>query len=62
MKQFDCATLVPGVDRIIRADTEANVVARAVEYLKSVLGEEGIRPSLVQEIRARVTDAEPEAN
>ncbi|MCW1414130.1 MULTISPECIES: DUF1059 domain-containing protein [Rhizobium] len=56
MKQFDCATLVPGVDQIIRAHTEANVVARAVDYLKTVLGEDGIRPTLVEEIRTRITD------
>ena len=56
VKQFDCATLVPGVDQIIRADTEAHVVARAAEYLKTVLGDEGILPSLVEEIRTRVTE------
>lgn len=40
MKQFVCAMLVPGVEQIIRADTDANVMARAVENLKSVLGED----------------------
>lgn len=47
----------PSYDRIIRGNTDAEVVARTVDYLKTVRAEDGIRPALVAEIRARVTEA-----
>lgn len=56
MKQFDCATLVPGVERIIRADTEAAVVARSVDFLKTVLGQDNIGPTLASEIKSRISE------
>lgn len=58
MKRFDCGTLVPGCDWHTRADDEAEVVRRAVEHLRVTHGEEVIRPSMVDHIKQRITEAQ----
>lgn len=58
MKRFDCGTLVPGCDWHTRADDEAEVVRRAVEHLRVTHGEDVIRPSMVDHIKQRITEAQ----
>lgn len=58
MKRFDCGTLVPGCDWHTQANDDAEVVRRAVEHLKITHGEEIIRPSMVDHIKQRITQAQ----
>lgn len=56
MKRFDSATLIPGSTWRAEADTEAEVVRRAVENLKALHGETEVRPEMVEHIKARIVD------
>ena len=56
MKSFECGTLVPGCQWHTEAMESAEVVRRAAEHLRSAHGEEEIRPSMVEQIKARVHD------
>lgn len=56
MKQFECGSLVPGCSWHTRADEEAEVVRRAVEHMRSAHGETIIRETMVQNIKARISD------
>lgn len=56
MKQFECGSLVPGCSWHTRADEEAEVVRRAVEHMRSAHGETIIRESMVENIKARISD------
>lgn len=56
MKTFECGSLVPGCDWHTRADEEAEVVRRAVEHLRTVHGEDVIRETMVENIKARIRD------
>ena len=57
MKQFECGALVPGCTWHTEAEEEAEVVRRATEHLREVHGETLIRPSIVEQIKARMHDA-----
>lgn len=59
MKQYHCGSLVPGCTWRTQADDEAEIVRRAVEHLRTAHGEDMVRPNLVDEIKQRITDAEP---
>ncbi|MCD2176334.1 DUF1059 domain-containing protein [Rhizobium sp. C1] len=59
MRQFECATLVPGCQWHTRAEEEAEVVRRAVEHLREVHGETIIRETMVENIKARIRDEMP---
>jgi predicted small metal-binding protein len=59
MKRFECGTLVPGCDWHTRADEEAEVVRRAVEHMRAAHGEDVIRPSMVDHIKERIRDEQP---
>lgn len=54
MKSFECGTLVPGCRWHTEAEESAEVVRRAAEHLRSAHGEQEIRPSMVEQIKARV--------
>jgi predicted small metal-binding protein len=54
MKSFECGTLVPGCQWHTEAEESAEVVRRAAEHLRNAHGEEEIRPSMVEQIKARV--------
>lgn len=54
MKSFECGTLVPGCAWHTEAVDGAEVVRRAAEHLRVVHGEDLIRPSMVEQIKARV--------
>lgn len=56
MKQFECGSLVPGCSWHTRADEEAEVVRRAVEHMRSAHGETIIRETMVENIKARISD------
>ena len=59
MKRFECGTLVPGCDWHTRADEEAEVVRRAVAHMRAAHGEYVIRPSMVDHIKERIRDEQP---
>jgi len=56
MRLFECGTLVPGCAWHTRADSDAEVVRRAVEHLKNAHGETTIRENMVDNIKARIRD------
>ena len=56
MKTFHCGSLVPGCDWHTRADSEAEIVSRTIDHLRETHGETTIRPSIVEQIKARMTD------
>lgn len=61
MKTFHCGSLVPGCEWHTRADSEADVVARTVDHLRLTHGETIIRPSIVEQIKARISDEQDAA-
>lgn len=56
MKRFDSGTLIPGSTWKAEAESEAEVVRRAVENLKAFHGETEVRPDMVQRIKERIVD------
>lgn len=56
MRLFECGTLVPGCAWHTRAEEDAELVRRAVEHLRSTHGEEMIRETTVENIKARIRD------
>ena len=58
MKRFDSGTLIPGSTWHTEADSEAEVVRRAVENLRTMHGETEIRPDMVERIKQRIVDTE----
>ncbi|MCY0148040.1 DUF1059 domain-containing protein [Hoeflea sp. G2-23] len=56
MKTFHCGSLVPGCDWHTRADSEAEVVSRVVDHLRQSHGETTIRPSIIEQIKERMSD------
>jgi len=58
MKTFHCGSLVPGCDWHTRSESEAEIVSRAVDHLRETHGETIIRPSIVEQIKARMSNEE----
>jgi predicted small metal-binding protein len=58
MKRFDSGTLIPGSTWHAQAETEAEVVQRAVENMKNLNGETEIRPDMVERIKQRIVDVD----
>ncbi len=58
MKRFDSGTLIPGSTWHAQAETEAEVVRRAVENMKNINGEAEIRPDMVERIKERIVDVD----
>ena len=58
MKTFQCGTLVPGCTWHTQAEDSAEIVRRAAEHLRIAHGEEQVRPSLIDEIKARITESD----
>jgi predicted small metal-binding protein len=56
MKRFDSGTLIPGSTWRAEAESEAEVVRRAVENLKNFHGETEVRPDMVERIKERIVD------
>lgn len=61
MKRFDSGTLIPGSTWHTEADSEAEVVRRAVENLRNLHGETEIRPDMVERIKERIVDTDKPA-
>ena len=61
MKTFHCGSLVPGCDWHTRADSEAEIVSRTIDHLRETHGETTIRPSIVEQIKARMSDEQDAA-
>lgn len=58
MKRFDGGSLVPGATWHATAETEAEVVRKAVERLKSEHGETEVRPDMVERIKERIFEVQ----
>ena len=58
MKRFDSGTLIPGSTWHTEAESEAEVVRRAVENLRNLHGETEIRPDMVERIKQRIVDTD----
>ncbi len=58
MKRFDSGTLIPGSTWHAQAETEAEVVRRAVENMKNINGETEVRPDMVERIKERIVDVD----
>jgi len=58
MKTFHCGSLVPGCEWHTRAESEAEIVSRTIDHLRETHGETIIRPSIVEQIKARMSDQE----
>lgn len=56
MKRFDSGSLIPGATWRAEAETEAEVVRRAVENLRTLHGETEVRPDMIERIKARIVD------
>lgn len=59
MKRFDSGTLIPGSTWHAQAETEAEVVRRAVENMRNLNGETEVRPDMVERIKERIVDVDP---
>jgi predicted small metal-binding protein len=59
MKRFDGGSLVPGASWHAQAETEAEVVRRAVDQLRNLHGETEIRPDMIERIKERIVDVPP---
>lgn len=56
MKRFDSSSLIPGSTWHAEAESEAEVVRRAVENLRTMHGETEIRPEMIDRIKERIVD------
>ncbi|SMQ72018.1 Predicted small metal-binding protein [Devosia lucknowensis] len=59
MKRFDSGTLIPGSTWKAEAESEAEVVRRAVENMRNLNGETEVRPDMVERIKERIVDFDP---
>ncbi len=57
MRMFECGTLVPGCQWHTRADNDAEVVRRVVEHMRETHGETVIRENMIENIKARIVNA-----
>jgi predicted small metal-binding protein len=56
MKRFDSGSLIPGATWHAEAESEAEVVRRAVENLRNMHGETDVRPEMIERIKERIVD------
>ncbi len=56
MRLFECGSLVPGCDWHTRADSDAEVVRRAVDHLRQSHGETIIRENMIDNIKMRIVE------
>ncbi|MBO0905447.1 DUF1059 domain-containing protein [Jiella sp. MQZ13P-4] len=55
MYELDCSLVFPGCERVIRADTRAGVIRRAIAQANA-LGIERISPMMMDTMRERMID------
>jgi len=58
MKRFESGTLIPGATWHTEAESEAEVVRRAVDNLRTLHGEDAIRPDMIERIKERIVDVD----
>ena len=58
MKRFESGSLIPGATWHAEAESEAEVVRRAVENLKAFHGETVVRPDMIERIKERIVDVD----
>ena len=58
MKRFESGSLIPGATWHAEAETEAEVVRRAVESMRTHHGETDIRPEMIERIKERIVDTD----
>ena len=58
MKRYECGSLVPGCTWHTEAEAGAEVVRRAAEHLRTVHGEQVVRPEMIQRIKERIKEAD----
>lgn len=58
MKRFESGSLIPGATWHAEAESEAEVVRRAVENLKTLHGETDVRPEMIDRIKERIVDVD----
>ena len=56
MRQFACATVVPGCDGVVTGDDDDAVLAAAAAHARSAHGMDEVPPEVVDAIRAGITD------
>ncbi|WEK05177.1 MAG: DUF1059 domain-containing protein [Candidatus Devosia phytovorans] len=61
MKRFESGSLIPGATWHAEAESEAEVVRRAVENLRTHHGETEIRPEMIERIKERIVDTDDKA-
>ena len=59
MKRFECGTLVPGCTFRTEAESEAEIVRREIEHLRTAHGETIIRPEMIEHIKQRIVEVRP---
>lgn len=57
MKQFACATVVPGCDGVVRGETEEEVLAAAGRHAAEAHGMSEVPDEVIAAIRAGISDA-----
>ncbi|TFF20481.1 DUF1059 domain-containing protein [Jiella endophytica] len=55
MYELDCSAVFPGCGRVIRADTKAGVIRRAIAQANA-LGIEHISPSMMDSMREKMVE------
>lgn len=58
MKRFESGSLIPGATWHTEAESEAEVVRRAVENLRTFHGETEVRPDMIERIKERIVDTD----
>ena len=58
MKRFESGSLIPGAKWRAEAETEAEVVRRAVENMKMYHGETEVRPDMIERIKERIVEVD----
>lgn len=58
MKRFDGGSLIPGATWHAQAESEAEVVRKAVEHLRNEHGESEVRPDMIERIKERIVDVD----
>jgi predicted small metal-binding protein len=58
MKRFESGSLIPGATWHAEAESEAEVVRRAVENLRTYHGETEVRPDMIERIKERIVDTD----
>ncbi|WP_404402700.1 DUF1059 domain-containing protein [Pelagibacterium halotolerans] len=56
MKRFDGGSLIPGANWHLQAESEAEVVRKVIERMRTEHGETDIRPDMVERIKERIVD------